>query len=53
MSEITLDYVLKSRNINGEIYECDIKRFFGWDLSRNKIIELKMALNQLINRNVF
>ena len=44
---ITIDYLLKSRNVNNEIYECDIKRIFGWDLNRSRLLELKRILTQL------
>jgi len=47
--EITLNYLLHSCNINKEIYDCDIKRFFGWDLSRTKIIQLKKFLSKVKN----
>ncbi len=41
--------LLNGRNINKEIYRCDIKRFFGWDLSSEKIDEIHKALTESIN----
>ena len=48
--DITIEFLLKSRNVNNEIYECDIKRIFGWDLNRNRVEELKIILNEMVNR---
>ena len=50
--EITLDYLLSSKNVNGEIYRCDIKRFFGWQLNDKKVEKLHKALTEMRNKNV-
>ena len=35
-----LDKILSDYNVDGEIYRCDIKNYFGWDLPKDKIEEL-------------
>jgi len=46
-----LEYVLSHENINGEIYRCDVKRYFGWDLPRKKINELHGVLTRIKDEN--
>jgi len=40
---MTFEEMLSGRNVEGEIYRCDIKRFFG-DLPREKVDEIHKAL---------
>ena len=42
--EISLDYLLESRNFNDEIYDCDVNRFFGIELGYNKRKMIKEKL---------
>lgn len=44
---IKLEYVLASRNVNNRIYMCDIYRYFGWDLGREKASELRESLEKI------
>lgn len=48
---MTLEDILNNHNVNGEIYRCDIKNFFGWDLSKKRIEELHKTLTQMISKN--
>lgn len=45
----SINYILESENINGEIYRCDIKCYFGWNLEKEKIDELHMVLTEIKN----
>jgi len=40
---VTFKQLLEGRNVEGEIYRCDIKLFFG-DLSRKKVDEIHKSL---------
>ena len=42
--QISLQYLLNSRNINGDLYDCDIERWLGVKLDRNKRNEIKSQL---------
>lgn len=44
---MTLDDLLNNYNVEGEIYRCDIKRFFGWNLPKEKIDELHKAMTEI------
>lgn len=48
---MTFKELLKGRNVVGEIYTCDITRFFGLDVcdDREKIKEIRQALNEIID----
>ncbi len=43
---MTFKQLLKGRNVDNEIYRCDIKRFFG-DLPRDKVDEIHKCLTEL------
>jgi len=44
---ISLDYVLSSRNVEGKIYLCDVKRFFDLWHDSKKAEELRDKLEQI------
>ena len=44
---MTFKEILNNHNVDGEIYRCDIKNFFGWDLSKEKVNELHEALTEI------
>jgi len=44
---MTFKQLLEGRNVEGEIYRCDVKEFFGWDLSTKKIDEIHKALMEI------
>lgn len=44
---ISFKYMISSRNIYDEIYDIDIKRFFGFYLTPNKREEIKCYLMSL------
>jgi len=44
---MTFKQLLEGRNIDNEIYRCDIKRFFGWDIGREKVEEIYKALMEI------
>lgn len=44
---MTLDELLNSNNVNGKIYRCDIRRFFGWNLTSDKVEELHKAMTEI------
>lgn len=48
---MTIQYLLDSRNYDGEIYNCDIKRLFGWDLTDESVKELKGYLTEMAKVN--
>ena len=43
-SAIDIGYLLSSRNINGDLYDCDISRWLGVELPYKKRDELKSQL---------
>lgn len=47
LKNISLKELLDSENIDGEIYRCDIKRFFGFDISRERVEDLHKALMEI------
>jgi len=48
----TLNDILNRRNINGEIYRCDVKIFFNiWDDSK-KVDQLHKALTKMANATI-
>jgi len=48
---MTFKQLIEGRNCEGEIYRCDIKRFFGWGLSSEKVDEIHKALMEISNEN--
>lgn len=48
---MTFKDVLNGRNVNGEIYRCDVKRFFGWSLSKNKVEEIHRTLMEIVRED--
>lgn len=38
---------MEGENVDGEIYRCDIKRFFGWDISKEKVEEIYESLMEM------
>lgn len=44
---ISLEYILNSYNVDGEAYRCDISRFVGVNISKEKQKELKEKLTQI------
>ena len=50
-SSITLKDILDNHNVDKEIYRCDVKEFFGWDLPEEKIEVLHDALMEIKNAN--
>ena len=47
LDKITFQDVLGGNNIEDEIYRCDIKRFFSWDLPKDKIDEIHKSLMEV------
>lgn len=43
---MTFKQLIEGRNCEGEIYRCDIKRFFG-DIPRDKVDEIYKALMEI------
>lgn len=43
---MTFKELIKGRNVDNEIYRCDIKRFFG-DMPREKVDEIHEALMEI------
>ena len=48
LDKISFNDIIRCSNVDGEIYRCDIKRFFGWDLKREKVDETHKALMEII-----
>ena len=42
-----LEDILTNYNVDGEIYRCDIKEYFGWELSEEKIDELHKLFTEI------
>lgn len=47
LDNITFKELLEGENIDGEIYRCDIKRFFGCDISKEKVEEIYESLMEI------
>ena len=47
LDKISFEELLDGSNIDGEIYRCDIKRFFGWDLSEEKVEQIHKSLMEI------
>lgn len=45
--QLKITNIISNYNVNGEIYRCDVKNFFGWDLSKEKVEELHKALTEM------
>lgn len=48
MDSISFEYLLSSKNINNEIYDCDIDRWLGIKLDIHKRKEVKDKLTGLV-----
>lgn len=46
---ITFKYLINSRNIDGEIYRCDIDRFFGIHLDSKERDDIHKQLMEIRN----
>lgn len=44
---MNLKDILDNHNVDNEIYRCDVKRFFGWELSKEKIEEIHKTLMEI------
>ena len=44
---IDIGYLLSSRNINGDLYDCDIERWIGVKLPDKKRSEIKSELRKV------
>jgi len=44
---MTFNQILSNYNVDGEVYRCDVKRFFGWDLPEEKVDEIHSALMKM------
>lgn len=42
--KVDVDYLLEGRNCDGEIYRCDMKRFFGFDLRKDYLEKIRSTL---------
>lgn len=54
MDKIDFKYLMSYRNINGEIYHCDVDRFLGGNVSLDQRDEVHSALMEIVkerNRN--
>ncbi len=47
---MTFDELLNSTNEEGNVYRCDIKIYFGWDLDTERIDSLEKAINEIKRR---
>ena len=47
---ITSQEVLDGENVEGEIYRCDVKRFFGWGLNMEKVDKIHKVLMEIKDR---
>lgn len=47
METISLEAVLNSYNVDGELYRCDIKRFVGVQMSKERVEELHKKFSEI------
>lgn len=49
LDRISYDYMMESRNIDGDIYHCDIERWLGVSLDSKQRKDLHHTINSIKN----
>lgn len=51
MKTLSLKKIIKNRNVNNEIYDIDIKMYFGFHLTEDQRKEIKEVLSELCQKS--